>query len=183
MRAFASFELIVCWAVWCSIPLFRAPLRQNRPSVTATPPTIAGLLLELASYAVALGWRAPQPAEQWRLVASMVIAPGAVVLFWNAVAHLGKQFRIRAGLYIDHQLVRTGAYAYVRHPIYASMLGMLLATSLLATAWPAFALSLVLFVAGTEIRVHTEDALLAARFQGEFAAYKKAVPAYIPFVR
>jgi protein-S-isoprenylcysteine O-methyltransferase Ste14 len=38
-------------------------------------------------------------------------------------------------LYADHQLVRTGPYAVVRHPIYASLLAMLLATVVLLTPW------------------------------------------------
>ena len=36
---------------------------------------------------------------------------------------------------------------------------------------------------GTEIRVYSEEKLLASRFGKEFEAYRKAVPAYIPFVR
>jgi protein-S-isoprenylcysteine O-methyltransferase Ste14 len=43
--------------------------------------------------------------------------------------------------------------------------------------------SIVLFVAGTEIRVYTEDGLLASRFGERFLAYRKRVPAYLPFVR
>jgi protein-S-isoprenylcysteine O-methyltransferase Ste14 len=38
-------------------------------------------------------------------------------------------------------------------------------------------------VAGTEIRVHTEEKLLASRFGPEFTEYKNKVPAYVPFVR
>jgi protein-S-isoprenylcysteine O-methyltransferase Ste14 len=44
-------------------------------------------------------------------------------------------------------------------------------------------LSLALFICGTEIRVHSEERLLASRFGGQFDAYRKSVPAYIPFVR
>jgi len=120
---------------------------------------------------------------EWRAVAAMVPGPVAVVVMWQAVAHLGKQFRLRAGLYEDHELVRTGPYAMVRHPIYASMLAMLAAMLLLLTAWPGIVIALVLFLAGTEMRVRAEDALLAQRFPREFSAYKSTVPAYIPFVR
>jgi protein-S-isoprenylcysteine O-methyltransferase Ste14 len=44
-------------------------------------------------------------------------------------------------------------------------------------------ISLALFIGGTEIRVHTEDGLLASRFGTRFLEYKKRVPAYLPFVR
>lgn len=184
MRTIAELEILVCWIVWWYPPLFRAPHWQKRPSITAAAPSLSGLLLESLAYAVALLWRIPASATPtWRLIAAMIPGPIAVVLFWNAVAHLGRQFRIQAGLYEDHALVRTGPYALVRHPIYASMLAMLLAMLLLLTSWPGIALSLALFLAGTEIRVRAEDSLLAQRFPIEFAEYKKRVPAYIPFVR
>jgi protein-S-isoprenylcysteine O-methyltransferase Ste14 len=40
----------------------------------------------------------------------------------------------------------------------------------------------VLFIVGTEIRVRTEEKLLAERFGEEFRQYKSRVRAYIPFV-
>jgi protein-S-isoprenylcysteine O-methyltransferase Ste14 len=60
---------------------------------------------------------------------------------------------------------------------------MLLSTLLLLTRWPWTAISLALFAAGTEIRVRVEDKLLASRFGAEFEEYRKAVRAYVPWVR
>jgi protein-S-isoprenylcysteine O-methyltransferase Ste14 len=86
-------------------------------------------------------------------------------------------------LYSDHELIRTGPYALVRHPVYASLLAILLSTLFLLTRWPWSALSLTLYVIGTEVRIWAEDRLLASRFGEEFAAYRKDVPAYLPFIR
>jgi protein-S-isoprenylcysteine O-methyltransferase Ste14 len=175
----------VCWLAWAWPFAFRAPHYQKRPSITAIAPTVAGLLLEVLAVAIALAFRlppghAPGPA---RILASMVAGPIAAALSWTSVKHLGKQFRVNAGLYEDHELVRTGPYGIVRHPIYSSVLAILLSTILLLTPWRWAAVSLVFFVAGTEIRVRTEDKLLASRFGREFAEYRKRVPAYVPFVR
>ena len=93
---------------------------------------------------------------------------------WRSVIHLGRQFRVQAGLYEDHQLVRTGPYGFVRHPIYTSFMGMLLFTILLITRLEWAPLCLILFIAGTEIRVRTEDKLLASRFGDEFRRYTYA---------
>jgi protein-S-isoprenylcysteine O-methyltransferase Ste14 len=60
---------------------------------------------------------------------------------------------------------------------------MLLATLLAWTWWPLLIASLVFFLAGTEIRVHAEERLLADRFPAEYAAYRKRTHAYIPFLR
>ena len=117
------------------------------------------------------------------LAASLVLAALAVWSAWAAVRHLGKQLRVHAGLYSDHELIRTGPYRIVRHPIYGSMLAMYLATAGILSIWPLALAGLVMFIAGTEIRVRIEDGLLASRFGEQFAAYRAAVPAYVPFVR
>jgi protein-S-isoprenylcysteine O-methyltransferase Ste14 len=63
------------------------------------------------------------------------------------------------------------------------MLAMFLAAGSVMSTWQLWLPGLVLMIAGTEIRVRVEDRLLASRFGEEFEAYKKRVPAYIPFVR
>jgi protein-S-isoprenylcysteine O-methyltransferase Ste14 len=175
----------VCWLAWAWPFAFRVPHYQKRPSITAMAPTAAGLLLEVLAIAIAFAFRLPpgHPPGLARILASMVAGLVAAALSWTSVKHLGKQFRVNAGLYEDHELVRTGPYGIVRHPIYSSILAILLSTILLLTPWPWAAVSLALFVAGTEIRVRTEDNLLASRFGREFAEYRKKVPAYVPFVR
>src|SRR5258706_6458491 len=111
----------------------------------------------------------------------MILAPACVALAWSAARRLGKQWRFQAALSEDHELVQSGPYRIIRHPSYASMLGMLLATGLVWTWWPMFAGALVAFLIGTEIRVRAEERLLAERFRDSFTEYRSQVRAYIPF--
>ena len=185
MRLAACIEILLCWIVWWYPFLFRAPHVQKRPSITAAGPSRIGLLLQTAAFALAFTLRMPfdAPIASALAIAAMVPGPVAVWMGWTAVTHLGRQFRIQAGLYEDHQLVRTGPYSVVRHPIYSSMMALLLAMLCAMTRPPWTGISLALYIAGTEIRVRTEDRLLASRFPEAFAAYRAKVPAYIPFVR
>jgi protein-S-isoprenylcysteine O-methyltransferase Ste14 len=178
-------ELMVWWVAWFYPFVFRAPHYQKRASITVSGPTLAGLFFEILGIALAFRLRLPadSPAGVARIAASWIFALLAVAIAWTSVTHLGRQFRIRAGLYTDHQLVRTGPYAIVRHPIYASLLLMLLCTLLVLTPWRWMPVALAVFVLGTEIRVRTEDRLLASRFGGQFREYQRRVPAYIPLVR
>ena len=48
----------------------------------------------------------------------------------SAIKELGKQWSFQARLIEDHKLVTSGVYQIVRHPIYAAMLGKLLATGI-----------------------------------------------------
>lgn len=161
LRLLGWVELLVWWAAWAYPFIFRAPHKQKRESITVAGPTRVGLLLECLAIFLAFVFRT-QPSV-WRVVASMVCGPIAALLAWTSVTHLGRQFRVHAGLYHDHALVKTGPYAIVRHPIYASLLAMLLCTLLLLTPWQWCAISLALFFCGTEIRVRSEDRLLASR--------------------
>ena len=177
--------LMVSWCAWAYPFIFRVPHVQKRPSITALGPTRAGLLLECLAILIAFACRLPAdlPPAWWRIASAAVCGMLAAVLAWTAARHLGRQFRVHAGLYEDHELVTSGPYGIVRHPIYSSLLAILLCTIFVLTPWPWAVLSLALFIAGTEIRVRTEDGLLASRFGERFSEYRGRVWAYVPFVR
>jgi protein-S-isoprenylcysteine O-methyltransferase Ste14 len=118
-----------------------------------------------------------------RTVLSICFLVLASVLSWSGTRALGRQWRVDAGLNEDHALITTGPYQFVRHPIYASMLCVLLVTGLMMTPWLLLLLSTVVFIIGTEIRVRIEDALLASRFRSQFDNYRRTVAAYVPFIR
>ena len=181
----AQIALAVLWFAWLYPFAFRAPHHQNRENITVAGPTRVGLLLECIAIAMAFAFRLPpQPASAWyRLLPAILLASAAIPGAWASVTHLGKQFRLHAGLYVDHQLIQTGPYAIVRHPIYATFLAMLLCSLLLMTPWPWALASLSVFLIGTEIRVRSEDRLLESRFGDEFRRYRRRVSAYVPFVR
>ena len=180
-----SWTLVaVGWFAWFYPFLFRAPLRQNRESITVTRPTRIGLLFECLGIFLAFVFRGEESADAPRVAAAVMLVAACSAMSWGAVRHLGRQFRVHAGLYHDHELVQTGPYRIVRHPIYTSLMGMMIATMLLLrTELVWVAISLALFITGTEIRVRAEDALLASRFEDRFDTYRKSVSAYIPFVR
>ena len=185
MRALAGIELFAIWVLWFWSYLFRAPKVQRRKSVTVRGPSLAGLVLEAAGIFVAAYFRVPDAPRTGgaAMMAGLFWGVIGASLMWAAVTHLGRQFRIQAGLYEDHQLVRSGPYALVRHPIYASLLAMTLATGILVSQWQWVIAGLALCIAGNEIRVRAEDGLLEGRFGEEFRQYQRKVWAYVPFVR
>lgn len=119
----------------------------------------------------------------WRFLVSVLFLVVAGILSWTGTRTLGRQWRFDASLTADHQLITTGPYRFIRHPIYCSMLCLLLGVGFMVTPWPLFLLSTTVFLGGTEIRVRIEDALLASRFGERFRQYGQNVPAYVPFVR
>jgi protein-S-isoprenylcysteine O-methyltransferase Ste14 len=82
----------------------------------------------------------------------------------------------------DHELRTGGPYRFVRHPIYAGLLG--LATGgMLAYGFGVWILFLVLAVPWLLNRVRIEDGLMAQEFGDSYAAYRARVPALIPRIR
>jgi protein-S-isoprenylcysteine O-methyltransferase Ste14 len=185
LQLVASVELLLCWIAWSLA--FIKPRREARGQKKAVraPASRWGIFLVALGFACAWAYVKPgkfeKPAPE--LAASMILAPFALWLVYAATRHLGKQWRYEAALSPDHNLITTGPYRRLRHPIYASMLGMLLATLLAWTWWPMMIASLAFFLAGTEIRVHAEERLLEGRFPAEYSAYRKRTRGYIPFIR
>ena len=181
----AYVVLGVCWVAW-SLAFVKPQKRAaGQKKAVRAPASRWGILLVMLAYACEWAFVRPVGFEKSAasLIASMVLGPPSVALAWMATRHLDKQWRFEAALSEDHELIRTGPYRWLRHPIYASMLGMLLATGLAKTWWPLLVAGVIFFVIGTEIRVQAEDGLLAARFGDEFARYKQTAKAYLPFIR
>ena len=185
LQTCALVEIILCWIVWSLA--FVKPRKQaaGQQKVVSSPESRWGIFLQMIGFALTWAYVRPDGFQKTAvpLIVSMILAPASTAVGWAAARHLGKQWRFEAALTDDHELVQTGPYGYVRHPIYASMLGMLLATGFAWTWWPMQLGGLVFFLIGTEIRVRAEDRLLSEHFQESFAAYRVRVPAYIPFLR
>lgn len=143
-----------------------------------------GLLLQVIAYL--LLWQghfwtvSPTP---WRTALSVIFLAFAILLAWTSTRALGKHLRFDAALSADHELVQSGAYGILRHPIYSSMLCLLLGTGFMVSRAIFFIPAVLIFFAGTEIRVRIEDNLLASHFGDRFRQYRQHVSAYVPFVR
>jgi protein-S-isoprenylcysteine O-methyltransferase Ste14 len=175
----------VAWIVWI-LPAITPAMRNREKAIRIDPRARWGLLLESAGYFVACThgpavWAAG--LALWRAAAGSAFALGAIFLFRSAVWNLGRQWRFDAALNREHELVQTGAYRLVRHPIYASMFGMLLATVFWVGTLPGWPVAIGLFILGTEIRVRVEDGLLRERFGERFVQWQNSTPAYLPLVR
>jgi protein-S-isoprenylcysteine O-methyltransferase Ste14 len=186
MLAIAAYvELAFCWVAWSLAFVRPRKHAAGAQKAVSAPASRWGILLVMLGYACIWAFVRPVGFEKssLSLIASMIIGPPSVILVWIAASHLDKQWRFEAALSEDHKLITTGAYRWLRNPIYASMFGMLLATGFAKTWWPLLVAGVVFFVAGTEIRVRLEEKLLSERFGKEFERYKATTPAYLPFLR
>jgi protein-S-isoprenylcysteine O-methyltransferase Ste14 len=81
----------------------------------------------------------------------------------------------------DHELITTGLYQYVRHPIYTGMLLMILGTAL-SLATIGAGVGFLIILAGVLLKLKQEEALLTKHFAQDYLAYKKRTRTLIPFI-
>ncbi len=182
MAAYAYAILVAGWVVWFT-PFFFVR-RGGQKAKQVDKRARWGMLIVMIGYS--LLWQGKfwlHSPQGWRTAVSILFFAIAAVLSLTATRALGRQWRVDAGLNTDHELVMAGPYRFVRHPIYTSMLAVLLGTGFMVSPWWLFLPALVLFFVGTEIRVRIEDHLLATQFGESFRDYKSRVPAYVPFLK
>ncbi len=124
----------------------------------------------------------PRIAEYVVAVVTVALAGTSIWLVDAASRTLGKQWGLVARLVEEHTLVTSGPYRWVRNPIYAGMLGLLLATGLALSRWEVLIPAVLAFVVGTVIRIRSEERLLRQAFGPRFEDYARRVPALIPGV-
>ncbi|HUS12814.1 MAG TPA: isoprenylcysteine carboxylmethyltransferase family protein [Pyrinomonadaceae bacterium] len=180
--------VMLCWIAFAGTFL----LRKKQPS----PPdqkrehgSLFGVALQGVSYGIVWGLHrrlftpivsGSKPLALAASVLAVVAAVSSVWLIMKALKTLGKAWSLTARLVEGHQLATEGPYAYVRHPIYTGLLGMLVATGLAVSHWAALLGALFVFFVGTRIRVRSEEKLLRGAFGEQFEAYARRVPAILP---
>jgi protein-S-isoprenylcysteine O-methyltransferase Ste14 len=130
---------------------------------------------------VALPWYSTDALVSTFVVA--LIGGTAVWLFTAAASEMGRNWSVVARTRADHQLVRTGPFGIVRHPIYLAMWLYLFSLGVAFGHWLTLLIGLPFFLAGTLIRVREEEKLLRAQFGEDHARYVREVPAFIPYIR
>ena len=82
----------------------------------------------------------------------------------------------------DHELIRSGPYRWVRHPIYTGLLLAILGSAIALGEWRGL-IALVLVAAAVLRRIAIEERFLTQQFGAAYARYRAEVPALVPMPR
>lgn len=108
----------------------------------------------------------------------VLVAIGVAIAIW-ARRHIGQFWSSRVALKEDHQLIQTGPYARVRHPIYSGMLLAMIGTGLFLGEWRAIVGVFLVFVAHWQ-KARREEKLLAGQFGTAYEEYCGRTGSLIP---
>ena len=118
-------------------------------------------------------------SESWPAFFGAALSAGGVAFAIWARIHLGRNWSPRPALKEGHELVTSGPYRLIRHPIYTGLLAALLGTCIVTPSWAAICIvTAAMFV----WRVGVEEDLMVRQFPDAYPAYKDRTWALIPFI-
>ncbi len=178
-------ELWSAWALfWLVSALTAKPTRRREP-IGSRLSHVLPLLLG-AYLIVGPGERLPRlsapllpdvSARYWLALALVALGLGFTV--W-ARLHLGRNWSGTVTQKEGHELIRSGPYAYVRHPIYTGLLAALLGSAIAVGELRGFlGLAIVLGAFWRKLRI--EEGFMRELFPGQYERYMDEVPALLPF--
>lgn len=116
--------------------------------------------------------------EALKAVSIVLVASGVAIAIW-ARRHIGEYWSSRVALKEDHQLIQSGPYARVRHPIYSGILLAMIGTGLFVGEWRAMIGVLLVFAAHWQ-KARREEKLLAEQFGSSYREYCGRTGSLIP---
>lgn len=137
---------------------------------------LTGLLFPLApEWFDAVRFPVPEPVRWCGILFAAAALPMGFSLFRNLGRNITDTVETRA----EHELVTTGIYRYIRHPLYTTGFLFFTGLGLLSGVWPMLLLSsAVLYL--LHRRTETEERFLLQRFGQRYEEYRAATGRFFP---
>ncbi len=116
----------------------------------------------------------------WAAVGAGLTLLGLLFAVW-AREHLGRNWSATVTVKEDHELITTGPYGLVRHPIYTGLLLAVLGQALARGQWACLVGLGVLLVAFWR-KSRLEEVWIRRQFGSAYETYSQRVRALIPFI-
>lgn len=183
-RVFPSIILWVIFSVYWTIASRNSATAKSSESKSST--AFHQIALNVAL--VLLFWPAPG-LTSWFLpqrfhflvpVGASIQAAFILLAVW-ARRHLGRNWSAEVRIGEGHELICSGPYHQLRHPIYTAMLGMFVGSAISSSQVHALVGVAILFVAYLR-KTRLEEQILRKTFDADYDAYQRDTWALVPFV-
>jgi protein-S-isoprenylcysteine O-methyltransferase Ste14 len=180
-----NFQIIgICWialfVVWIVASIVGG--RRNR---SYSPARRALRLVLVIALLVAMRYSDRVPVPPFGYLTADIAATGAAICviglafaIWARVT-LGRNWGMPMTLHESPQLVTSGPYAFVRHPIYTGILLMMIGTSLV---YPFAAITSTIMLVYFLFSARREERDMEQRFPDTYPGYKKRSKMLVPFL-
>lgn len=174
----------VVWIIWWLVAATRVNRMKRREPV---PEWVLRWILMIAafellfqpgSYLGILNHRFVPHSRRILELGAAITCIGLAFSIW-ARQHIGRYWSGSVSIRADHQLIRTGPYSRIRHPIYTGIL-VGLAGTLLADGHYAAILAFLIVLGGLSWKALREENLLKSEFGSAFEEHKRMTGFFLP---
>lgn len=188
MRAYYPGLIPALWSAWALywwIASRGAKPVARRESVGSrlghiVPLVVAAYLCTARHVPGWLGERFLPTGEGIFLAGVALVVLGLLFTVWARVA-LGGNWSGTVTLKEGHEIVKTGPYRRIRHPIYTGLLLMFLGSAIARGEWRGLVATVIAFVALWR-KLKLEERWLTEHFGAPYSDYCKTSAALIPFI-
>jgi protein-S-isoprenylcysteine O-methyltransferase Ste14 len=121
------------------------------------------------------------PVGAWPFWVGAVLTLTGLLVTVQARLHLGRNWSGTITLKQDHELITSGPYRFVRHPIYSGLLLAFVGSALARAEWRGLlAVALAFWALWRKLRI--EEQWMRERFGSAYDEYARRVAALIPFM-
>jgi len=176
--------LWIAWLLYWAVAARDAKTTQRVESPASRASHILPLMLAgwlLSARTVPGGFLAGQiftPGPGTHAVAVLLVAAGLAFAVWARVC-LGRNWSGIVTLKQDHELIRSGPYRLVRHPIYTGLLLALVGSAVARDEWRAVLAVAIAWLALWR-KLQIEEGWMIEQFGDAYLRYRAEVPALIP---
>jgi protein-S-isoprenylcysteine O-methyltransferase Ste14 len=188
-----AFIIAIVYVAMVATKTARLATARHGGSVNQLSNEVKGLIairaaLGIVFYAMLIWWMVRPNAPDWsilpidptvRWIAVLLLVPLLAFFAWS-FRSIGASYRGGVGLHDEHELVTTGAYARVRHPIYLAFICVMVLVLFISANWVIGLSGLLLVISIPAARVPIEERELSERFGEEWSTYRKRTGAFLP---
>jgi len=127
-------------------------------------------VLDFADYAL----------PDWLAWAGTVLFALAIYLLWRSHKDLGRHWTVTVALRYEHELVTSGVYTFIRHPMYSAHLLWAIAQIMILHNWIAGYSFLIVQIPFYLVRIKNEEAMMIEQFGAAYKTYMERTDRLIP---
>jgi protein-S-isoprenylcysteine O-methyltransferase Ste14 len=182
------YLILIMWLVWAAywwLAAYGAKSTDRREPVGSRllhvlPLLLAGWLLWAERVPGAFLNEPMFPWAPWTFwTGALITAAGLGFAIWARV-YLGRNWSGTVTIKQDHELIVSGPYAIVRHPIYTGLLLAMIGTAMARGQWRGLFAVLIAWAALWR-KLRVEERWMTERFGQKYEVYRRRVPALLPF--
>ncbi len=118
------------------------------------------------------------PAGRMEAAGAALTVAGVALALWARLS-IGRNWSGIVTLKEDHRLIRSGPYAWVRHPIYTGIIVAMAGTALVNRRWAGL-LAVVTITMAFFMKSRIEEQLMKRTFGSEYDLYRQHTGAFLP---